>query len=324
MNDNKNQIARCITDARNILLTSHVNIDGDGAGTMLAMARAMRNAGKKATIILPDKQANHYNWLLANEPVAYPDQFKELATTADLILVADTCSFSQLGELAPLLRLHREKIVVIDHHATHDDLTAIKYIDPSAAATGLMALELVKTLNWPLTTEIAEPLAVAILTDTGWLRFSNTDSRCLQSMAELLEYQVNIDILYRHIFQSDRVEKLRLTAASLNSLQLHCNNQLATMVLTTRDFEMTGARENETENLVNEALRINTVEVAAIFIENDEVTRVSLRSRKRVDVSAIAASFGGGGHVRAAGFKHPKSPGDLIPLVITAIDAQLQ
>ena len=149
--------------------------------------------------------------------------------------------------------------------------------------------------------EAMEALAVAILTGTGWLRFSNTDSRCLRAMAYLIEVGIRPDVLYRRIYQSDRFEKLKLMGRVLENLELHSNDRLAVMSLTLADFEQTGARPDETENLINEAMRIGSIEAAVILVEHNDEIRVSLRSREIVDVSQVAASFGGGGHARAAG-----------------------
>jgi phosphoesterase RecJ-like protein len=161
----------------------------------------------------------------------------------------------------------------------------------------------------------AEALAVAITSDTGWLRFANTDSRCLRTVARLLEdgpsgAGVRMDKLYMRLFQCDRPQRLRLTARMLQSLELHCGDRLATMMIRKADFDATGALPEETENLVNEALRMACVETAILLVENGPapdgggpIVRVSLRSRDEVDVAAVAARFGGGGHARAAGVR---------------------
>jgi phosphoesterase RecJ-like protein len=122
-------------------------------------------------------------------------------------------------------------------------------------------------------------------------------------MARLLDAGVRPDQLYSRLFHADRPERLALQAKALDSLELHGHGQIGTMQLLADDFNQTGARADETENVVNELLRIPQVQVAIMLIENGQNIRVNLRSRGTVDVAAIAHKFGGGGHARAAGLR---------------------
>ena len=201
------------------------------------------------------------------------------------------------------LRERRDKIVVVDHHATRDDVSDDAWVDVSAAAAGVMAGELIEALGWPVDPPTAEALATAVLTDTGWLRFSNTDGRCLRQVARWVDSGVRPDALYRRIYQNDRPRRLALLARMLDGMELRADDRLAVMTIRRADFEATGAKTYETENLINEALRIATVEMAVLLVEHPEVVRVSLRSREAIDVSEIASRFGGGGHARAAGLR---------------------
>jgi phosphoesterase RecJ-like protein len=244
--------------------------------------------------------------------------------------VLDTASRSQLGELAEPIATRADKTVILDHHATADDLAECIWRDTTAAATGLMVFEAIGRLGWPLPDRAARALATAIYTDTGWLRFSNTDARTCRAIAELIEAGVAPDELYQHIFQTDRPQRLALLQRVLASLELHCDDQLAVMTITWEDFAETGARPDETENLINEALRLGCVEVAVILVQNPprladtpEPLRVSLRSRSRVDVSQIASALGGGGHARAAGLKSTAPLGELKAQLIGAIGQAL-
>jgi len=191
--------------------------------------------------------------------------------------------------------------VVIDHHATAGQIGSVQWIDTAAAATGVMVLELMGRLGWPMDEAIREALAVAILTDTGWLRFANTDGRALRAMARLVDAGIRLDELYRRLYQSDRPERLQLMARMLGSLELHCDGALATMLIRRADLRRTGAKGHETENLINEAMRLASVCVAALLVEEEDGVRISLRSRAPVDVAEIAKAFGGGGHTRASG-----------------------
>lgn len=318
-------ICRKLDEARSLLLVSHVNPDGDALGSMLALRESARAAGRQATALIHEAIPHRYEFLLDHDELTYGTAFPALADQADLIVVLDTASRSQLGELAEPIASRADKVVILDHHATADDLAENIWRDTTASATGLMVLEAIRQLGWPLPDRAARALATAIYTDTGWLRFSNTDARACRAIAELIEAGVAPDELYQHIFQTDRPQRLALLQRVLASLELHCDDQLAVMTITGEDFAETGARPDETENLINEALRLGCVEVAVILVQNPprladtpEPLRVSLRSRSRVDVSQIASAFGGGGHARAAGLKSTTALSELKAQLIAA------
>ena len=169
-------------------------------------------------------------------------------------------------------------------------------------------------------------MAAALLTDTGWLRFSNADARVFRTMARLVDDGAQSDELYRHLEQADRPERLMLRVCLLESLELHYEGRLAVMTLPAETFQQTCAKLDETENLINEAMRLATVEVAILLVETEEQIRVSFRSRRgkqEVDVSALAARFGGGGHVRAAGCKVAEDLQTLKPRILQAAGEML-
>ena len=356
MDDRLVRIVARICQSQSLLLMTHARPDGDGLGAMAALAMTARKAGKRTALLAPDKLPDRYAFLFPDAPPAGASDFASLADAADLIVILDTCAFSQLDGLADQLRARRDKIVVLDHHATADDVGCIQWIDASAAAAGVLTAELIEALGWPIwgpsdenvkkgqTTNYlkkggqtpfsksekgvsplldpATALATAITSDTGWLRFANTDSRCLACMGRLLTAGVRTDRLYARLYQCDRPERLRLMARMLGSLELHCDGRLAVMCVRKPDFAVTGALSEETENLVNEALRIGSVESSILLVENGGQVRVSLRSRDVIDVSAIAGGFGGGGHARASGIRSTLRIDELKARLIEAFIAE--
>lgn len=293
--------------ATSLLLITHARPDGDGLGSMAALAISARQQGKRARTLVPDKVPQRYAFLFGEEQPACGGDFADIAASADLIIILDTCSFTQLDSIQPQIRAAKDRIVVIDHHVTSDDVGSLRWLDPTAAAAGVMTAELLDVLGWPLSQPAAEALATAVTSDTGWLRFANTDPRCLRVMADLLEAGVRPDRLYAKLFQCDRPQRLALVGRMLATMELHYGDRLAVMAIRKSDFAATGAQPEETENLVNEALRIGSVESAVLMVEHGDLLRVSLRSRDRVDVAAVARIFGGGGHARAAGVRVSES-----------------
>lgn len=289
--------------ARTLAVVSHARPDGDALGSMAALVRSARLAGREARAVLTDALPGRYEFLFAGLGVVPAEQAEAELERAELVVVVDTSASAQLDALAdPLARL-REKVLVLDHHVSSEDIAAAIWQDESAAAAGVLVGETIDALGWPMDVAVAEALAVALTTDTGWLRFANTDARALRCLARWLEHGLKVDELYMRLYQTDRPHRLALMTRMLESLRLHFDQRLATMVIRHADFDATGARYDETENLVNEPMRLAGVEVALLLVENTECVRVSLRSRQKVDVAELARRFGGGGHRRAAGLR---------------------
>ena len=290
-----------LQSANVIVLLSHVRPDGDALGSMAAVARSGKGARKKCTIISPAKLPWRYEFLLAGLTTAEEGAFADLAEACDCVVVLDTSSLAQLEGLGQELTRLADKTVVIDHHKGPDDLAAIQWIDQSAAATAIMVMELIDHLGWPVGPDAAEALAAAILTDTGWLKYSNTDPRALEAVSKLVAAGVRPDELYKRLYQSDRLQRVKLKARLLDSLAISCEGRLAVMTVSVQDFAESGAGQDETEGLVNEAMNIASVELVVLLVEGAGPVRASLRSRGGVDVCEIARGFGGGGHAKAAG-----------------------
>ncbi|MFW6133123.1 MAG: DHH family phosphoesterase [Planctomycetota bacterium] len=318
------QVVRRLAAADAMLLVTHARADGDALGSIVALARAAEAVGKSARLLVPDAPPPpRYAFLLDRRPVASGEQFAALADAVDLVVIVDTCAAGQLEGLAEVVAARRDKVVVVDHHATADDLASVRWMDTSAAAAGVMVGELLDVLGWPVDADTARALTTAVTTDTGWLRYANTDGRALRAVARWLDAGVRPDELYRVIYQADRPERLAILARTLEGLQFYADGRLAVMTIRSSDFEQTGARPDETENFVNEAMRLGSVDTAVTLVENSECVRVSLRSRGSVDVAQIAQRFGGGGHSRAAGLRRNEPIDALASRLIEACTAAL-
>lgn len=317
-------VADRLAQARSLLVITHARADGDALGSMLALARGARQSGRSAMMLVPDGVPPRYTYLFADETPARAEAFDDLAHRADTVVVVDTHAVAQLDRVGEKLGRTPGRNVVIDHHPTGEKLADVCWIDPSAAAAGVQVTELLEALDWPIDEVSANALGLAILTDTGWLRFSSTDGRALRMVADLRDRGLDTEALYDRVYQSDRLERLALMREVLGSLKLHCDGRLAMMTVRQADFRKTGARPDETENLVNQGLRVESVEVAAMLTENsDGLIRVSLRSKGRVDVSKVAGQFGGGGHARSAGLRYEGSIADLSAKLVTVVEAAL-
>lgn len=296
-----------VNKSSNILITTHTRPDGDACGCIVAMSDALAALGKKVKALMLSPIPEWHDFLFAEKvPVLGQDiQLEDLMQGRfdkfDLIIIVDTNSFSQLPKFDQYLKQADKPVLIIDHHVTADGLGDVELVDSGAAATALIVYDLLKYAKWPVTEKIAEALFVAVATDTGWFQFRNTDSRVYRACAELIDAGAKPIEIHESLYQNFSLQRFKLMVTMLNTLELHLDGRYATQHLLQRDFQQTGATHKDTENLINECQRINTIEVAALFVElKDGRFRCSLRSRGGVDVSTIAARFGGGGHKMAA------------------------
>jgi len=297
-----------INNSSNVLLTAHTKPDGDACGCIVALSSVLQSMGKKSRAIMLSQMPGWYDFLFAQKlPVLGEDiDLNQLTEGSfgefDLIIIVDTNSLSQLPKFDLYLKQVDKPVLIFDHHATADDLGNVELVDSSAAATGLIVYDLIKYAGWQITETIAEALFVTVATDTGWFQFSNTDSRVHRACSELIDAGAKPIEIYHNLYQNFSYARFKLTVAMLNTLQLHLDGRFAIQQISLRDFEQTGATHKDTENLINECRRISTVETAALLVElEDGRIRCSLRSTGGIDVSEIAAKFGGGGHKMAAG-----------------------
>lgn len=318
-----------INKSSSILLTTHTRPDGDACGCLVAMSEALAALGKKTELLLLSPVPQWYEYLFVNKPnVLGADlSLQQLSEGRlgpfDLIMIIDTDSFSQLPGFEQYLKNNEKPVLVIDHHETGDHLGDVELVDRPAAATGLIVFDLFKYANWAITEKVAQALFAAIATDTGWFQFSNTDSRVFRTCAELIEAGVKPTENYHKLFQNFSPQRLKLTAAMLDTIELHFDGRFATQYLLLRDFEQSGATHEDTENLINECKRISTVEVAALFVElKDGRIKCSLRSSGPVNVCKIAEKFGGGGHKMAAGLHLQKPLEKAKQLIFEAVAEQ--
>jgi phosphoesterase RecJ-like protein len=196
--------------------------------------------------------------------------------------------------------------VVIDHHVSSDALGAEEFKDVTAAATGVLITELARFMDLVPAADVAAALFCAIATDTGWFRFSNTDSRTMQSAAWLIEHGARPQMLYQQLYERSSLARLKLHGRVLDRVDVECDGRLAHTYVLRKDFKETGSHPSDTEDLVNECLTIEGTEVAIIVVEQQsKQAKVSFRSRTDLDVAAIAERFGGGGHKKASGAMLP-------------------
>jgi phosphoesterase RecJ-like protein len=289
---------------RKVVLSTHLNADGDGAGSQAATAHWLVRRGLEPAIVNPTPFPDAFRFLLGEGAGAWTpaDAAGEQAMReADVFLVLDTAEPSRLG--AVMGRTEGRRVLVIDHHpATSSSIGDVVVCDPAACATGELVFDLIRIAGDQVTLPEAEGLYVAIATDTGSFRYANTTARTHEIAADLLRAGVDPEEMYVRIYAQYTPEGLELVRLALGRLRVADDLPVAWISLTQADLAQTGASKEDLEGIVEYARRIRGVRVALLFRElHDGTTKVSLRSTGDADVASVARRLGGGGHVKAAG-----------------------
>ncbi len=325
LSDTKRSAAKAFAEAfksgLNVCITTHVNPDGDGLGSEVALVLLLRGLGLKPIITNPTPTPPRFAFLFADLPGVdrTAEAVKEIRK-ADLILVLDISDLSRLGMLQEAVRERGVAVACVDHHVSEGTLPAgPRYVDPTASATGELVAELAAANNWPIDTRIARALYVAILTDTGGFRFSNTTPRVLRVAAELLERGVDPEDIYLEVYANAPEGRHRLLGEALQTLVVEPENGLAWITVPPGAIQRWQVTADDLDGVVEYPRSIEGVRLALLFREIAQGRiKVSCRSVGDVDVSEFARQFGGGGHRKAAGLSVEGSLGEVQEKVLAA------
>ena len=299
-------LAGILKSHQRFLLVPHDRPDGDALGSMLALAEAIDHARKESHVILLGPLGKRYEFLFehAAPPILGEGMTADRLPQVDVVIVIDTSALRQLTAIAPWLQRFPGVVAAIDHHERGDLRCAAALIDEQAPATGLLVGKLLEHLAWLRGPTIAEHLLVAIGTDTGWFSYNNVTPECFLWAGKLAAMGAPLHGTYEKLFLSETPPRFKLMGRALRSAELLADGAAVVLTLTRADFIETGATQCQTENLIDQASRLKTMQVAVMFVEcEDQVVRVSLRGRDPFNVHEFARLFGGGGHRQAAGIK---------------------
>jgi bifunctional oligoribonuclease and PAP phosphatase NrnA len=294
----KTEICDAIHAHRRFLITSHARPDGDSIGSQLAMYYALEALGKDARIVNADPAPDHYMEFPGVEHIEVTRTVIE--TDADALIVMESGDLARTG----VSGLDGRFTINIDHHQGNTSYGTLNWVDLSAAACGEMVFDLIDVLGVPLTIEIATHVYLAILTDTGSFHYSNITPKTFDICRRTTEAGVNPAAMARRVFDQNSFGKLKLIGALLAQMDLLDGGRLAVMYLNDDILNSTSTTYNDTEGLINLPLTAREIQAVLFFkLGADGDIHVSMRSKYDVDVRAIAARHGGGGHKNAAGFK---------------------
>ncbi len=299
------KLVDALKGAERITLVTHVNADGDGAGSQAAVAAWLSALGKNVHITNPTPFPDTYRYLVAPEIVVDHTDARALSIVreADLVFVLDTGEPKRVGRYTD--DVVKKPLAVLDHHPpAQSGFNGLLCIDPAACATGELVYDLLQVAgydgDWP--PEIAEGIYTAITTDTGSFRFSNTTPRAHAIVGEMIARGVDPELMYRRLYGTVPLRRIQLLRAALDNLEVDAELPLSWLTVTRAAMQESEATSEDLEGLVEYARSIEGTELAILFREtNDGATKISFRSNGQIDVNALARQFGGGGHVKAAG-----------------------
>ncbi len=290
---------------RGVVLATHVNADGDGLGSQIAMHQHLRASGQRVWMINNDPVPARYRFLRGVELVRLHDgaECSALIREAALILVMDNSSPARLGRLLPDVQASGAFKICIDHHAGVDPFWDLNCVDEEASASGQLVYEALRSFGAVITPPIAEALYVAFVTDTGHFRFSKTTPEVHRIIADLMEAGgISPPRVYQALFEGISRGLNRLVSHALADAHYDHDGRFAWARLTLEQLQECDGLEEDTSDLVNMLLAVQGVVASAIFKELPEGrVKVSLRSKGDVDVNRVAVRFGGGGHKNASG-----------------------
>ncbi len=293
-----------LRNASRIVLTSHVRPDCDALGSELGMAGILESLGKHVRIVNAQATPANLKWL---DPEGRIESLAEKVRPADLadrdlFIVLDTSAWAQLGAMGDVAKSMRDRVLVIDHHVSEDDLSDRWFKDTAAEATARIVYEIGLRLRVPLTPRIATPLYAGLSTDTGGFRFPSVSGETFRIAGRLVDAGASPPTIYRELFEQDTLARLHLVGRTLAGAVASHDGRVIVSVVRQSDIREAKAQPADTEDLVNLTLAVKGTEVAVILIEQpDGRIKVSFRSRGPLDCNALAARFGGGGHKAAAG-----------------------
>lgn len=301
---------RLILNAQKIVVTTHKSPDGDAIGSAMAMHHFLKSLGKNPTTIIPDAAPDFLHWvseydacLIAEED---PDRTIQAIETADLVFSLDYNHLPRTGEfVSKQLEKSQAPFILIDHHQQPGEFPAVTYSDTKACSTCEMVFRFIEQCGWigHLNLDIASCIYLGIMTDSGSFRFHNVSHDTHRIAGELIAHGLDHAEIHRNVYDTNLMDKLKLIGYALSEkLVVMPEHATAFISLDKDELKRYNYRQGDTEGLVNQALSIRGIKLAAFFREGNNEIKVSFRSKGSFDVNAFARShWQGGGHINAAG-----------------------
>lgn len=317
----RRQVVEAIQARSSFVLTAHVNADADAIGSEVALALGLRWLGKRVEILNYDPLPRVLRFLSHNGLVRAPRRPLRAPSNRDALIVIDCGDLDRTGLFT---RANAPPLIVnIDHHVTNRRFGHINWVVAEAAASGELIYALLRSLEVPIGPEMATALYTTLVTETGSFRYSNTTPRTFRLAAELARRGAEPWRVAQALYEQNSPARLRLLSELLRRIERTSDGTVAWLTLTQALLRRTGATPEDAEEFVNFPRSLEGAEAAVLIREETPRSyKMSLRSKGRVDVAAIAQRFGGGGHRNAAGCRLEGSRTEVTRALIQAIQRE--
>ena len=311
--------------ADRVVLTTHVKPDGDAMGSLAALRRWLLAEGKRVETIVPTPPPPRYAFLDPDGTVQVAGQDAEAAAEdpPDLVCIVDTGTWQQLAGVEAIVKGAR-RVLIIDHHRTQDVPGQAALVDAEAAATAILVHDLLVEAGAAIDAETATYLFAGLAMDTDWFRLPTSGAETLRLAARLVEAGAKPHLLYEQLYWNNDLAKMHLAGLAVEGMRPALGGQVMVMRLTQAMFRQTATKADDTENLINECMKVRGVQVGILLTDGGTgEVHVSLRSRPGTDVLGVAERFGGGGHRYAAGARVPGTLDEVEAQILDAVGQAL-
>ena len=284
-------------EVKSVLIFSHHRPDGDTIGSSTALSLALDSLGVENKIVCDSTVPQKYDFVKGVDRYLLPNQVDK---KYDLHISVD-CSVESMFGQAYSLYSSCKKTVNIDHHISNSNYAEYNHIENAGACCEIL-YKFIKLLQIEITKDIANCLALGIVTDTGNFGHSNVTTQTMQIITSLVEKGANLHLITEKMFRTQTKERAKLYALAISNMRYLLDDKLTVLTISLSDLAKTGADSSMTEGFIDYALSINTAEVAISILQvNEKTYKISLRSKGKVNVNEIASLYGGGGHILASG-----------------------
>jgi len=294
-----NDVINKINSFKKIAITFHTSPDGDSLGSALALFIGLKKLNKEVYIISKEVIPEAFLFLPCSNEIN--GETSEPLMNTECVIVLDCGDFKRINANLNMLDKKFE-LINIDHHVSNDLYGDMNFVNTLASSVGEIVYEVLRGLNVKIDKEISTCLYTSLITDTGSFRHSSTTAVTHKVAGELINTGINFSDIHRIIFENKKFEQIKFCGEIISNMTLELHGKVCVMYIAKRLLQKYNLVSEDTSDVINFGVSIDTVEVAILIKEAENGVKVSLRSKSLVDVSRIAEGFNGGGHIRASGF----------------------
>ncbi len=306
----KSNIKKLLSEGkRKIVIIAHVNPDGDAIGSSLALGRILSNLGHETGIITPNVYPEFLQWMPGNSEIVIFNNAqktaRQLIQSSEIIFCLDFNNLSRVKQINELVEQSKATKVMIDHHPTEEFFTPIVYSDTNASSTAELIYDFIHELGFEnaIDKEAATCLYAGIMTDTGCFSYNSSNPHTYKVVARLLEYGIDKDNVYYKVYDNFSGSRMKLLGYILNEkMEIYEKYNTAILSLTKEDQKRYKFQPGDSDGFVNYPLSIKNIRFSVLFVEKEDLIKLSLRSKGNFATNKFAEQhFNGGGHLNASG-----------------------